>query len=166
MTGTDAGDFTIAADGSGRGVLTFSSPPDFENPADSDRDNQYELAVVATDDEGNSDTVDFAVTVTDHNEGVEPTISTRRPPSTYRENGTSTVYTFRASDPQSGDHHQVVVDRDRCRCPCHKRQRGVDLQQPADFESPADLNRDNVYELAVVASDDEATRIGWTSPSP
>ena len=46
------------------------------------------------------DRVDFAIAVTDHNEGVEPTISTRRPPSTYRENDTRTVYTFRASDPQ------------------------------------------------------------------
>ena len=43
-----------------------------------------------------SDRVDFAITVTDHNEGVEPTISTRRPPATYRENDTRTVYTFRA----------------------------------------------------------------------
>ena len=59
-------------------------------------------AVVATDDEGNTDRVDFTITVTNHNEGVEPTISTRHPPTTYRENGTSTIYTFRASDPQSG----------------------------------------------------------------
>ena len=102
LTGSDSGDFTITPDSSGRGVLTFNSPPDFESPADADRDNEYELAVVATDDEGNTDRVDFTIAVTDDNEGVEPSISTRRPPSTYRENGTSTVYTFRASDPQPG----------------------------------------------------------------
>ena len=45
-------------------------------------------------------TLDVTVTVTDHNEGVEPTISTRRPPATYRENDTPAVYTFRATDPQ------------------------------------------------------------------
>ena len=81
MTGTDGGDFTIDRDSSGRGVLAFASPPDFESLTDADRDNEYELAVVATDDEGNTDRVDFTITVTNHNEGVEPTISTRRPPN-------------------------------------------------------------------------------------
>ena len=155
LTGTDAGDFTIAADGSGRGVLTFSSPPDFENPADSDRDNQYELAVVATDDEGNSDRVDFAVTVTDHNEGVEPTISTRRPPSTYRDNGTSTVYTFRASDPQTGTTIKWSLTGTDAGALATSDSGALTFSSPPDFESPADLNRDNVYELAVVAADDE-----------
>ena len=74
---TDKGDFTLAPDSSGRGVLSFNSPPDFEDPDDIDENNIYELAVVATDDEGNSDRVDFTITVTNHNEGVEPTISTR-----------------------------------------------------------------------------------------
>ena len=41
------------------------------------------------------------VTIID-DENLDPTISTRNPPSTYRENGTSAVYTFRASDPQGG----------------------------------------------------------------
>ena len=81
LTGTDSNALTIAADSSGRGVLAFANSPDFESPADADRDNTYELAVVATDDEGNTDRVDFTITVTNHNEGVEPTISTRRPPS-------------------------------------------------------------------------------------
>ena len=164
LTGTDAGDFTIAADGSGRGVLTFSSPPDFENPADSDRDNQYELAVVATDDEGNSDRVDFAVTVTDHNEGVEPTISTRRPPSTYRENGTSTVYTFRASDPQTGTTIRWSLTGTDAGALAISDSGALTFSSPPDFKSPADLNRDNVYELAVVAADDEGNtdRVDFT----
>ena len=151
------GDFTITTDGSGRGVLTFNSPPDFESPADSNRDNEYELAVVAADDEGNTDRVDFIITVTNHNEGVEPTISTRRPPTTYRENGTSTIYTFRASDPQSGTtitwsltgsdagDFTITVDTSG---------RGVlTFNRVPDFESPADSDQDNAYELAVVAAD-------------
>ena len=157
LTGTDAGDFTITTDGSGRGVLAFASSPDFESPADSDRDNSYESAVVATDDEGNTDRVDFIITVTNHNEGVEPTISTRRPPTTYRENGTSTIYTFRASDPQSGTtitwsltgsdagDFTITVDTSG---------RGVlTFNRVPDFESPADSDQDNAYELAVVAAD-------------
>ncbi len=157
LTGTDAGDFTITTDSSGRGMLAFVVPPDFESPADADHDNTYELAVVATDDDGNSDRVDFTITVTNHNEGVEPTISTRRPPSTYRENSTSALYTFSASDPQPGttitwsvtgtDAADFTITRDTSG-------RGVlTFSSPPDFESPADADRDNTYELAVVASD-------------
>ena len=96
LTGSDDGAFEISSGG----VLTFRSPPDFENPTDSNGDNKYEISVVVTDDQGLTDRVDVTVTVTNHAEGVEPTISTRSPPSTYRENGTTAVYTFRVSDPQ------------------------------------------------------------------
>ena len=158
LEGTDRGDFTLTPDSSGRGVLSFNSPPDFENPADADRDNVYELAVAATDDEGNSDRLDFTITVADHNEGVEPTISTRRPPATYRENDTRTVYTFRATDPQrdtvtwslsGADSGDFTITADNSG-------RGVLVfNSPPDFESPADTDQDNTYELAAAATDDD-----------
>ena len=167
LTGTDAGDFAMTRDSSGRGVLAFVSPPDFENPADGNRDNEYELAVVATDDENLTDRVAFTITVTDHDEGVEPTISTRRPPSTYRENNTSTVYTFRASDPQRDaiewsltgtDAGDFAMTRD-------SSGRGVlTFDDPPDFENPVDANRDNAYELTVVATDadNHTDRVAFT----
>ena len=148
--------------------MTFNSPPDFESPADADRDNEYELAVVAADDEGNADRVDFTITVTNHNEGVEPTISTRRPPSTYRENNTSTIYTFRASDPQRGTTISWSVtgtDAGSFTITPDSSGRGVlTFNSVPDFESPADANRDNEYELAVVATDDEGNsdRVDFT----
>ena len=168
LTGTDAGDFTITTDGSGRGVLAFASSPDFESPADSDRDNSYESAVVATDDEGNTDRVDFTITVTNHNEGVEPTISTRRPPSTYRENNTSAVYTFRASDPQSGttiSWSLTGADAGDFTITVDTSGRGVlTFNSVPDFESPADSDQDNAYELAVVAADGDGNsdRVDFT----
>ena len=157
LTGIDAGVFSISESG----ALTFVSTPDFENPDDADRDNIYELAVVASDDDGNRDRVDFTITVTNHNEGVEPTISTRRPPSTYRENGTGTVYTFRASDPQ----RQTIswsltgTDRGAFTITTDSSGRGVlAFASSPDFENPADADRDNVYQLAVVATDDDSNR--------
>ena len=48
--GADGDVFTIARDSRGRGVLAFSSPPDFESPADSNTDNVYEFTVVARDE--------------------------------------------------------------------------------------------------------------------
>ena len=154
LRGTDAGDFSISESG----ALTFNSPPDFESPADADRDNVYELSVVATDGEGHTDSVSFTVAVTNHNEGVEPTISTRRPPSTYRENGTSAVYTFRASDPQRDPITWSLQGNDAgdFSITTDSSGRGVlAFVNPPDFESPADADRDNVYELAVVATDGE-----------
>ena len=168
LTGSDSGDFTITPDSSGRGVLTFNSPPDFESPADADRDNEYELAVVATDDEGNTDRVDFTIAVTDDNEGVEPSISTRRPPSTYRENGTSTVYTFRASDPQPGTTIRWSLngtDAGDFTITVDTSGRGVlTFNSVPDFESPADSDQDNAYELAVVAADGDGNsdRVDFT----
>ena len=44
LTGTDAGDFSISRSG----VLTFRSTPNFESPADSNRDNSYQVSVRAT----------------------------------------------------------------------------------------------------------------------
>ena len=43
LSGSDASDFTINS----RGALTFRSTPNFESPADADRDNRYELTVTA-----------------------------------------------------------------------------------------------------------------------
>ena len=45
LTGTDAGDFTISENGQ----LTFRNVPDHERPADSRRDNVYNLSVRASD---------------------------------------------------------------------------------------------------------------------
>ena len=59
--------------------------------------NVVTIEVTAEDD---TTTKTYTVTVTKDAGGVGPTISTRNPPSTYRENGTSAVYTFRATDPQ------------------------------------------------------------------
>ena len=98
--GTDGRYFAI--DEQGRFSFREDDPPDFDSPGDADSDNVYDVTVQARDPESNTSSLDVVVTVTDHNENVEPTISTRRPPTTYRENGTSAVYTFRASDPQSG----------------------------------------------------------------
>ena len=167
VTGTDSSSFAITPDSSGRGLLTFNGPPDFENPTDADRDNVYELAVLATDGEGHSDRVDFTITVTDHDEGVEPTISTRRPPATYRENDTRTVYAFRASDPQRGSIAWTVTGTDSGAfgiTPDSSGRGVLTFNSPPDFESPTDSSRDNVYEIAAVATDEDGytDRVAFT----
>ena len=63
--GPDGGQFEI----SDRGVLSFKASPDYDDPADVDDDNVYQLTVRAQDAQGNTGIFDVAVTVTDVNEG-------------------------------------------------------------------------------------------------
>ena len=62
LSGTDAGDFTIDAV---TGDVRFKATPDYENPADDDKDNVYDVTVTATDgDGGDRKSTDHAVAIT------------------------------------------------------------------------------------------------------
>ncbi len=63
--GADQALFTLDSD---TGVLTFSNPPDFENPGDANGDNVYLTQVTVTDSDGLTDVQDLSVTVTDEPE--------------------------------------------------------------------------------------------------
>ena len=151
MSGSDAGDFTV----SGGGELSFRNVPDFEAPADSGRDNVYDFSVRASDGR-NYGYLEVTVTVEDVNEAPVIT-TTSRTSFTYRESGTATIYTFSAADPErgtiswspggaDGDDFTITVD---------SRGRGVlTFSSPPDFKNPTDADRDNVYEVTVVARDD------------
>ena len=70
VSGADAGKFTI--DG---GALMFMAKPDFEMPGDANRDNTYEVTVVAADSDGNRGTMDVKVMVANENEDGTVTLS-------------------------------------------------------------------------------------------
>ena len=74
-SGVDEGDFDIGDNG----VLSFKSPPDYDDPADSDMDNEYKVMVVATDSAGNKGMQSVTVTVTDKNEPGTVTLSAEQP---------------------------------------------------------------------------------------
>ena len=77
ISGTDSRDFSIDRN---TGELTFSNAPDFENPTDADRDNEYLITVEAQDDGFNTGTLDVTVTVTDEcTSAGEPPCAPRRP---------------------------------------------------------------------------------------
>ena len=62
-SGTDRGDFSISTNG----VLTFRNSPNFEAPADANRNNEY-LVTVRANDGATTGTTAVKVTVTDVNE--------------------------------------------------------------------------------------------------
>ena len=76
LSGVDEGQFAIGED---NGELTFKAAPDFESPGDSNEDNVYEVTVVVTDSEGNSDELEVTVKVGNVEEGGEITLSTLQP---------------------------------------------------------------------------------------
>ena len=147
LTGRDAGDFAI--DEGGR--LVFRNVPDYERPADSGRDNVYEVTVRASDGRYYG-YFEVTVEVTDVDEA--PTIaSTSKTAFTYRENGTAAVYTFRATDPERSAVAWSLSGTDDDDFAISET--GVlTFTSPPDYESPADFGGDNVYEVTVVARDD------------
>jgi len=64
--GADAARFTLSSGG----VIAFAAPPDFEAPADADRDNVYRLQLSVSDGRGGSATLDLAITVTNQAAGA------------------------------------------------------------------------------------------------
>ena len=67
LAGDDSGDFSIGSDG----ALTFNTPPDYELPADADKNNEY-LVTIKASDGTHADTLDVTITVTDVAEAPEP----------------------------------------------------------------------------------------------
>ena len=75
LTGIDADDFEIT----GNGGLSFKATPDYEAATDANRNNEYWVTVVATDDQGKSASKAVTVTVTNKEEAGAVTLSTVQP---------------------------------------------------------------------------------------
>ena len=146
--GTDAGDFTISSSG----VLRFSFNPNYEDPKDSNTNNTYIVRVKATDDgsPSQSRTKTVTVTVTDVNE--RPSIS--GPSSVnFNENGTGTVATFSATDPEGNSITWSDEGTDAGDFTISSS--GVlGFSSTPDYENPADSNTNNIYVVRVKAADD------------
>lgn len=86
ISGVDSGDFSIIG-----GVLSFGSRPNYEEPADSDSDNVYDVTVVVSDGTY-SDSLDVSVTVEDIDE-VPITSASTQTVALVRTSGSTTVTT-------------------------------------------------------------------------
>ncbi len=93
LSGTDRGDFSISE----AGALTFRNTPDYDRPADSNRDNEYLVTIRASDGRYYG-SLHVTITVTDVNE--EAPVVTDRNSLSFRENTaiTTRLYTYRATD--------------------------------------------------------------------
>ena len=137
--------------------MTFRNLPDYDRPADSNRDNEYLVNVRAYESGNRYGFLDVTVTVTDVNE--EAPVVTGRETLTFREN-TSTgtrLYTYRATDSdlntvftwsvEGTDSADFIITRDS------SGRGALFFRSPPDHEQPADQDTDNVYVITIVASD-------------
>ena len=150
VTGRDGGDFTINEGGE----LTFRNPPDFERPADANRDNEYEVTVRASDGR-HYGTYDVTVTVEAVNEAPEFR-SGSRTSFTHRENGTSDLYTYRATDPEGDEFTWEAGGTDGGAFEISEDGGVLAFKIPPDFENPGDFDGDNEYLVTVVVRDDQS----------
>ena len=74
LDGTNAVAFSLES-----GVLSFNSPPDFENPPQGNADNEYVVTVTASDGAGNSEVLDVTVVVLNVDEPGTVTVPTQQP---------------------------------------------------------------------------------------
>ena len=148
-SGTDTELFTI---NSSSGELSFKSPPDYERPADQGADNTYNLDIIATDG-ANSASQSLAITVTNVNEA--PSFASASVNLDIDENDASFTHTVEAAtDPDSGQTltYQLSGD-DAADFNFDASTRSLAFKTTPDYESPADQNTDNAYQITITASD-------------
>ena len=111
-SGIDGGDFVINE----QGELRFRAVPDYDRPADANRDNTYVFRVEVSDGRYYG-SFDETVTVTEINEHDPVIRSSSRTSFTYREEDTSALYTYSAVDGDRGERRDQIGARGRRRRP-------------------------------------------------
>ena len=160
------GDYEDFSIDSATGELTFNSPPDFENPADGDLGNDYDLTVVATVSAGGASvtgSLNVTVTVTGVNE--PPTVTAGAIGITYAENATTTVETYTITDPEGGNvQYTGRSGKDEAKFTesfSNNNSPTVTVEllfvTAPDFETPGDSDGDNDYEVSLNFSDGSTT---------
>ncbi len=147
LTGADASLFNINAT---TGVVTFKSAPNYEAPGDAGGNNVYNITVGASDGT-NTATKAVAVSVTNVNEA--PTVTSAATAS-FAENGTGTVYTIAATDPDAGTTLTYsLTGADASLFNINSTTGVVTFKSAPNYEAPGDAGGNNVYDITVGASD-------------
>ena len=156
LGGTDAALFTIDPN---TGQVSME-PRDFETPEDANGDNIYELSITATDEDANSVRESWRVTIEDLNDifTIDAIADT-----TIDEN---TEYTgpvpALSGDAPIGNVTYTLGGTDAALFTINPTTGQVSME-PRDFEVPEDANSDNIYELSITATDEDANsaRESW-----
>ncbi|MDW3192028.1 MAG: cadherin domain-containing protein [Cytophagales bacterium] len=143
VNGTDKDLFSLTGN-----ELSFITAPDFENAADDGVDNDYEVTVFVFDDTHATE-LNLIVTVTDVNEA--PVFNTSTEVSV--EENTTIVTSLSATDPDVGATITYSISGGADQEAFALSESDLTFKLAPDFESPADADGDNNYEVEVQASD-------------
>jgi PHD/YefM family antitoxin component YafN of YafNO toxin-antitoxin module len=144
--GTDAARFAID---SATGALTLVAPANYEAPTDEGGNNVYDV-IVQVSDGALVDTKALAVTVADVNEA--PVINSGSA-FTINENATA-VTTLTSTDPEgTARAYAIAGGADAARFALNSATGALSFVVAPNFEAPADVGANNVYDLVVSASD-------------
>ncbi len=159
LSGNDATDFTI---NSSTGVVSMIAR-DYENPADANTDNIYELTITATDSDGNNDSESWTVTVDDVTETVAFTINAISDTNINENTAYTSVTPALSGATPIGSVTYTLSGNDSADFTINSST-GVVSMIARDFENPADANSDNVYELTITATDSDGNNDSenWT----
>ena len=154
LMGPDAAKFSLSS----VGLLSFNQKPDYEMPADADRDNVYEVTVRASDGTLYVDRM-VTVTVSDENEAptiLPPGLTVSGPSSrNYPENGTDAVGTYTASGSKAASARWTLEGDDRGDFKVDGSGESVMLKfrTSPNYEMPMDMGEDNSYQVTLKATD-------------
>ena len=153
-TGNDNDKFDITR----AGVLTFKSAPDYENAADANTDNVYNIQITATVGTQTT-TKDVTITVTNL---VEAPVFSSAASASVQENTptTTTVYTASVGSDTDAVSYSLsasstaagTADDDNARFTIDGSSGAIKFVSVPDFENPADANTDNVYNVQITAT--------------
>lgn len=130
------------------GQLTFSQPPNFEQPGDNSHNNVYTLRVNARDSQGNPSAIDIQIIVINVNEAPEISINSNY--SAYED--TSFSFQLAASD-EDGDEFAFSLSGTDAELFLLSEDFLVTPIFTLNFEQPQDQDANNEYDLIVLAED-------------
>ena len=142
------------------GFLTFNQPPDYDGPADENRDNEYSFSIMAYDTNPPSEkrpgqTI-FPVKVILGD--VDESLEISGPSSIeYAENRTDAVATYAALRP-SGQVTWSLSGDDSNKFSISRTGGVLAFRTQPDYDNPTDADQDNTYVVAVTATDSTDTR--------
>lgn len=139
------------------GKVTFKTSPDYEAPHDTDQNNEYDISVVVTDEDGFSATQLITVIVTDFDEANPVFISEAN--VDFLENKVGVAYQAIATDENEVSYEFTGAGADESLFTIEAKTGKVSYIDPPDYEAPQDGNLDNVYEVEIKASD----ALGYTA---
>ena len=153
VDGLDSKAFKISDDG----VLSFKTSPDFENPADRDGDNRYEIRVKVADDgsPSRSDSQDVRIRVTNQNELNAISGDTE---FTIPEGETGHLAQFEVEDPENDDIAWSLGGHDAGAFLIDE-EGNLSLESAFDFETPSSAAASNVHSLTITAIDDGSPQV-------